>query len=530
MLTNIFGGYKIRMRACKVFSILYGPIKCSFRKIAQICGISKSSAHRHAQTIKNRNLYPESHLWETEEGLNWLKLLFFGAILFFCVMCGIGAEKLSTFFTFLRLDKRIGVSPSTIKKCCEKVCELLDKYRQEQEEKHQLGTPLKIVGGIDETYFNTMILVLMDLSSGYIFIEEESGDKSYETWLEKAKKVADKFKIEFKFFVSDRAKQLIKLATQGFKCSSIPDLFHAGHELVKLFGLNLNRKKEEIQKKLAKEIAKLALLQELSKNISAQKVIIEKLECQQLMIDQGLSKYHDILRKLSLIVHPFDIKDSSKINSIMVEIILNNILKEAESLKEAHNISNKKDHLEKFKKQINELASLIDIWWSWVDERLQDDSINEDFKLWLKEYLLPLIYWQNQTARTKDPDLKEDYRYASEKAQLKLDEFPLTQQFLKNEEMLSWAKWMVSNFQRSSSAVEGRNGWLSQMHHNGRGLSSKRLKAQTVIHNFYLKRCDGSTAAERLFHKKFPDLLEWVVNRMGNLPMPRNLNEGKGCG
>jgi len=56
----------------------------------------------------------------------------------------------------------------------------------------------------------------MDLSSGYIFVEEESEDKSYETWFSKAKKVADKFGIEFRYFVSDRAKQLIQLATQGY--------------------------------------------------------------------------------------------------------------------------------------------------------------------------------------------------------------------------------------------------------------------------------------------------------------------------
>ncbi len=43
-------------------------------------------------------------------------------------------------------------------------------------------------------------------------------------------------------------------------CPSIPDLFHASNDLVKLFGLNLNRKKARIQKKLAKEIAKLIVL------------------------------------------------------------------------------------------------------------------------------------------------------------------------------------------------------------------------------------------------------------------------------
>ena len=80
---------------------------------------------------------------------------------------------------------------------------------------------------------------------------------------------------------------------------------------------------------------------------------------------------------------------------------------------------------------------------------------------------------------------------------------------------------MVSKFQRSSSAVEGRNGYLSQVHHNRRGLSSKRLHVSTVIHNFSLKRSDGTTAAERLFGQKFPDLFEYLVENIGELPHPR---------
>jgi len=80
---------------------------------------------------------------------------------------------------------------------------------------------------------------------------------------------------------------------------------------------------------------------------------------------------------------------------------------------------------------------------------------------------------------------------------------------------------MVSNFQRASSAFEGRNGCLSQIHHNARGLTKKRLKALTTIHNYYLKRLDGSTAAERLFGRKFADPFEWLVEHMGDLPRAR---------
>ena len=90
---------------------------------------------------------------------------------------------------------------------------------------------------------------------------------------------------------------------------------------------------------------------------------------------------------------------------------------------------------------------------------------------------------------------------------------------------LEWGEWMVRQFHRSSSAVEGRNGCLSQMYHNGRGLTESRLKALTVIHNYGLRREDGTTAAQRLFGKPFPDLFEWLASQMGELPVPRKARQ-----
>ena len=47
------------------------------------------------------------------------------------------------------------------------------------------------------------------------------------------------------------------------------------------------------------------------------------------------------------------------------------------------------------------------------------------------------------------------------------------------------------------------------------------LQVLTVIHNFDLKRADGTTAAQRLFGHEFPDLFEWMLTQVGDLPPPR---------
>jgi hypothetical protein len=67
------------------------------------------------------------------------------------------------------------------------------------------------------------------------------------------------------------------------------------------------------------------------------------------------------------------------------------------------------------------------------------------------------------------------------------------------------------SFSQSSSAVEGRNGILSQMYHNRRGLTPARLKVLTVLANYEQRGFDGKTSAERLFETSFSNLFEWVL-------------------
>ena len=88
------------------------------------------------------------------------------------------------------------------------------------------------------------------------------------------------------------------------------------------------------------------------------------------------------------------------------------------------------------------------------------------------------------------------------------------------------AAQLAEVFQRSSSNVEGRNGYLSLRHHQLRGLDRPRKRAcLTAIHNFFLTRADGTTAAERFFGQKprsmFTAILEAVAIPPAPLSPPR---------
>ena len=89
-----------------------------------------------------------------------------------------------------------------------------------------------------------------------------------------------------------------------------------------------------------------------------------------------------------------------------------------------------------------------------------------------------------------------------------------------------WSQEFCAKYQRTSSTVVsvacpvsiGRNGYLSKLHHARRRFSEQSLN---IIHNFDLKRHDGAAAAQRLFSHEFPDLLEWKLSHVGELPLPR---------
>lgn len=92
----------------------------------------------------------------------------------------------------------------------------------------------------------------------------------------------------------------------------------------------------------------------------------------------------------------------------------------------------------------------------------------------------------------------------------------------KMEELEKAAIECAQFFQRSSSCVEGRNAQLALRHQGIHRLSDQQLKAYTVIHNYYIKRRDGTTAAERFYRGKPNDLFEYLLDHVDYPMRPRN--------
>ena len=95
---------------------------------------------------------------------------------------------------------------------------------------------------------------------------------------------------------------------------------------------------------------------------------------------------------------------------------------------------------------------------------------------------------------------------------------PETQRDLRQQ-----AKELAEVFQRSNANVEGRNGYLSLRNHQLRGLELPRKRTcLTTIHNFFLTRSDGTTAAERFFGQKPRSMFAAILDSVDLPPAPRS--------
>jgi hypothetical protein len=239
--------------------------------------------------------------------------------------------------------------------------------------------------------------------------------------------------------------------------------------------------------------------------------------------EEAYNTYRDLLETLSLTLHPFRISDSTPQTSAQVESQLQAMGEAIAALAQRHQLPARHDAMTKVRKQVPALAALVDFWWQGVNQELEPFVLSPRWRQWVDECLLPMVYWDHQVARTRCRRRKAKMQAAGEAVRAAFDQHTITQR-LAPEVLADWKAWAFQRtkaFQRTSSAVEGRNGYLSQMHHNPRGLPRRRYKVGTILHNFDCRAVDGTTPASRFFRRTFPDLFETVFSHMEALPQPR---------
>lgn len=487
----------IRERSQKVAACMKATVGQTLKSIAAKTDISKSSVHRHQQAIARRNQHPESSLWESAAGAQWLARLVFGVVYYFGIKQGVGAESLSEFIQAVHLDTHVASSPSALRQLKRRVSQAIEDYSQAQSAHCQPSEGQGICVGADETFFGLPVLVLLELSSGYIFVETECENRTYQTWLAAVQSWQAAHPWHCHYLVSDGARALVKLAVSGLGCVSVADLFHALRALTRPLGQTITRR--------------LATARKQQDDIGQQQ------------LQQDEITYRHALEAITQAIHPFSLETHQWQTERTLLTRLAPPLQQLWDLAHDHACEKAQTAIDTFEGQITTFAQGINAWQQWVRLALQAQTEDSTIRQWVSAALLPWVYWQQQLDRTRQPALKRRYQQAASDAFDRFIEHPLTLQLDddQRQDWLLWSRDFCAKYQRTSSAVEGRNGYLAKLHHARRGFSAQSLKVLTIIHNFDLTRADGTTAAQRLFNYDFPRPFEWMLAHVGDLPMPR---------
>jgi len=319
---------------------------------------------------------------------------------------------------------------------------------------------------------------------------------------------------EILYFVSDRAKALINLATQRNKVPSVADIFHFKYNINKLLCLALSSKLRS---------SRLAIKELESKNIEGKCIkIIKSQKEAYAAIQFHTDLYVESMSNISQIIHPYTQGNRIQTQqSAMFE--MNTTLFNLEQVIEACQIKDTYQLFRKSKNQLADVVAVIPLWHDLVTEQLNSLQLEQQTREWFCRFLLPLTYWEQALRKTK---------YAPQRSFIKQQidftkafSSQMAEQLAKQEKeaLKNKALFLTAKFQRASSQVEGRNGVLSQINHNQKGFDETRLKVMTVIHNFDTRRMDGTTPAQRLFGNKmtFEPLFEYIIKNINELPRPR---------
>ena len=308
------------LRICKC---LCDNSRQGVRRIAQQTGLSKSSVHRLKQAMERRGGHPESWLWETAEGRRWLTRLVVATLYTFGLTRGVGLGTISEFFSRLHLETQMGCSPSAVRGVMQALeAALLETAGAWEKDGRAGGEGREIIGAVDETCLEQMMLVFMDLCTGYLLLEEVAEDRTYATWKALVDERLKALGTSVRYLVSDRAKALIQLAEKGLECLSMPDFFHVMHDLVKSYACALARHVRQAQQALKQAEEVLSRQAAPSGQPPAASAAQHQVEVRRMDVQrwEGVrSTYRHHLDVLSLPLPPLHIDDSTPQTSAQVQ-------------------------------------------------------------------------------------------------------------------------------------------------------------------------------------------------------------------
>jgi hypothetical protein len=447
------------------------------------------------------------------------------------------------------LDRFVAASYGTQQQVNRQVEAALVAYRQSETARLAKDMPRKdLTVTQDETFTGGLCLVTMDPDSNFIILEQLAQARDQTSWNALMAPALAPLNCQVIQSTSDEAPGLLAYVEHYLSAHHSPDLFHVQHELSKAVAAPMAIKERAAHKAAAKAQEQLEQVQtplqttdgepekrgpgrppKAPVSLEQAEQALEAASREHERVAQQRKQVSKSIRAIGHAYHFVDLERGVRRNGQLIAADIQGQIEQARAIAQHEGLSQScLERIEKAERVVPKMQATIEFVSRYVRQQVDQLDLAQPASFAMHAKLIPSFYLdrvaQTRTVRTGEPlrELAEQLRAPLFEPGGALSELsPEAQDQLHDE-----AKRLAAVFQRSSSNVEGRNGYLSLRNHQLRGLDLPRKReCFTAIHNFFLTRPDGTTAAERFFGQKprsmFAAILESVELPPAPLSPPR---------
>jgi hypothetical protein len=395
----------------------------------------------------------------------------------------------------------------------------------------------------DETFTGGLCLVTMDPESNFILLEQLAQARDQTTWDDLMAPALAQLNCRVIQSTSDEAPGLLAYVEHSLEAHHSPDLFHVQHELVKAVSGPLATKERAAHKALTEAREQLERLQitppstgdETEKrrpgrpskepvSLAQAEHALEAAHREHERLAEQREQITASIRGIGHDYHFVDLERGVRRNGRLIAAAIQAHVEQVRAIAQHAGLSQScLKRIEKAERVVPKMQGTIEFVSRYVGQQVAQLDVAPPVSFAVHARLIP-SYYLERVAETRSVSDGKPLRALAERLRTPLFEpggalsalSPETQDQLHDE-----AKRLAAVFQRSSANVEGRNGSLSLRSHQLRGLDLPRKRACfTAMHNFFLTRPDGTTAAERFFGQKPRSMFAAILDSVELAPAP----------
>lgn len=462
-----------------------------------------------------------------------------------CVEVGACGIRLVCLFLHLTgLDRFVAASYGAQQQVNVQIEQAMVAYDQDETARLAKAMPQKdLTVTQDETFTGGLCLITMDPESNFIILEQQAQARDQVSWNEGMAPALAKVNCRVIQSTSDEAPGLLAYVEHYLEAHHSPDLFHVQHELVKAVSGPMATKERAAHKAVVEAQEQLQRLQTHPKSMGEEpekrglgrppkqpvsleqaEQVLEAATQEHEHLTQQRAKVQQSIRGIGHDYHFVDLERGVRRNGQLIAADMYSHIDQIRTVAQQEGLSQScLERIDKAERVVPKMQGTIEFVSRYVAQQVAQLELTPSASFAMHAKLIP-SYYLDRVAGTRTVSDGTPLRELAEWLRAPLFTpggllstlSPRAQDYLCDE-----ASRLAAVFQRSSSNVEGRNGYLSLRSHQLRGLDLPRKReCFTAIHNFFLTRPDGTTAAERFFGQKPRSMFAAILESVELAPAP----------